>query len=748
MPVRRLALFFLTLALVASTAVAANVSSASAFSLAGIGYSGTDTGDLTTVPPTFTDGQTIELYANFDTNIGINDVTFYEETSPNSDDYAAIFTDEANTSGNAYKYDYVVHGERRIFAQVAEGDHAGEVTEVDTLTPSAVAPLNPDDYTEAGVLSTNPTSFTSSQNISVIANFPSGDFLIKLYKETSPGVWSSVAQAQSDSSGNATFANYQVSSTQKLFALTSMFKRTNIATLTPSTPLTAVTLSVERDCTGNDCGTGVGHATAYGAVEAPQAGIPVKLQWQNGSTWTDIGSPVNSDASGKVQIHFTPGSSQWSTRTYRLVAGSKNSISVKYMPGPNQLGPNVLHVDVANGTYPSSTSSEYTGKATLRQNGVDQPGATDIALEKFGVRGSSTAGYAKKPYKLKFVSAPTTVFGMKKDKSWTLLANFLDQSDMRDKVGLDLGRRLNGISWTPDSRYVELFVNDQYVGAYLMTESVKIDDDRVNIDPDSSMIMETDGTGTPSSSVGFKSTLGKIAFIFKDPDTVGPNSDDVNPAKVKAIKDRTNAFETKLYGSSTRNQYADWIDVNSAIDFYLVKEFTKDNDADFYRSNYFWWDRTGDNKFHFGPAWDFDRSAGNVDPDSSGHTYVASPNGWYLRGVGTQSDSGRSNYKTHWWVQLFKTTGLAKFEDAVKARWQVVKSEFAKTYSSDPNVAGSTAAAKSAIGVGAANDRERWKNESKRYKAHTVSGQSGYNGEVAYLTKWYQDRYTFMNNNL
>ena len=66
-------------------------------------------------------------------------------------------------------------------------------------------------------------------------------------------------------------------------------------------------------------------------------------------------------------------------------------------------------------------------------------------LEKFGVRGSSTADYTKKPYKLKFINSPANVFGMTKDKSWTLLANYLDQSAMRDKVGLQLGRRMGNI---------------------------------------------------------------------------------------------------------------------------------------------------------------------------------------------------------------------------------------------------------------------------------------------------------------
>jgi hypothetical protein len=62
--------------------------------------------------------------------------------------------------------------------------------------------------------------------------------------------------------------------------------------------------------------------------------------------------------------------------------------------------------------------------------------------------------------------------------------------------------------------------------------------------------------------------------------------------------------------TTTRDQHPNFIDVPSAIDFHLVKEFTKDHDAGFWHSHYFWWDPVvGDGKFHFGPAWDFDAKA-------------------------------------------------------------------------------------------------------------------------------------------
>jgi hypothetical protein len=289
-------------------------------------------------------------------------------------------------------------------------------------------------------------------------------------------------------------------------------------------------------------------------------------------------------------------------------------------------------------------------------------------------------------------------------------------------------------------------VNDQYRGAYLMTESVKIDGDRVNVNEETGMIMDADSNKVADSSLGFLAEKSKTAFAFKDPDERkdgGADPTGVTTNKLNAVKLRVKEFEAKIYSSSasTRDDYPQFLDEASTIDYYLVKEFTKDNDADFYKSHYFTWDQTlnpanplQDGKFHFGPVWDFDRSAGNVDGDTDGHKAVRSPNGWYMRGIGIPSDSGRTRYKTHWFVQLFKDTG---FKNAVKARWATVKPEFAKIGSTDAE------AFANELGAGADNDRNRWKSEPKRYKSNGSFAQ-----EIAYVKKWYTDRYNWIDANM
>jgi hypothetical protein len=139
-----------------------------------------------------------------------------------------------------------------------------------------------------------------------------------------------------------------------------------------------------------------------------------------------------------------------------------------------------------------------------------------------------------------------------------------------------------------------------------------------------------------------------------------------------------------------------------------------------------------DGKFHFGPAWDFDGSAGNACTCGTSGPFVNPPEGWVMRGTG--SGTSDRTYRTHWFVQLFKDPA---FEPAVKARWAEIKGEFAKVSQTE------TAAYKEAIGVGAANDRARWASEPK-----PRASRGTYDQEVAWVTGWYADRFAWMDEQL
>ena len=93
-----------------------------------IAPTGSDTGNLSVDPSTFSVGESVRVAANFPDGSVL--VTLYRETSPGV--WTAVATDQSNSSGNAYFDGYQVDGTQNLFARKPNGDR----TEVDTLTPA------------------------------------------------------------------------------------------------------------------------------------------------------------------------------------------------------------------------------------------------------------------------------------------------------------------------------------------------------------------------------------------------------------------------------------------------------------------------------------------------------------------------------------------------------------------------------------------------------------------------------------
>lgn len=94
-------------------------------------------------------------------------------------------------------------------------------------------------------------------------------------------------------------------------------------------------------------------------------------------------------------------------------------------------------------------------------------------------RGNSTwSSYPKKPYKIKLESS-ADLFGMGDNKHWVLLANYADESLMRDKIAYDLSGQL-GMPYM-ESTWVSVVINGKYAGNYLLCEQIRIAEDRIDI---------------------------------------------------------------------------------------------------------------------------------------------------------------------------------------------------------------------------------------------------------------------------
>lgn len=241
-------------------------------------------------------------------------------------------------------------------------------------------------------------------------------------------------------------------------------------------------------------------------------------------------------------------------------------------------------------------------------------------------RGNSTWSLPKKPYKLKF-NKKQSLLGEPKDKEWVLLANYSDKTSIRNELAFYMGR-MSSLDYTCRTHFVDLILNGVYVGTYQLGEQLKIAESRVNVGDDG-YLLEIDAKAA-TEDITFNVPHIWQPINIKDPD-VDVDSEAYNYV-VKYMLD----VDSVLFSDNFKdpiNGYAKYIDANSFVDWYLINEIAKNQDACFWTSCYMNLPRNG--KLKMGPLWDFDIAFGNVNYDSGNYKptgfWIKNQVAWYKR---------------------------------------------------------------------------------------------------------------------
>lgn len=245
------------------------------------------------------------------------------------------------------------------------------------------------------------------------------------------------------------------------------------------------------------------------------------------------------------------------------------------------------------------------------------------------VRGSSSSGFPKKQYRFETwgedgKDVNQALLGMPPESDWIIQGPFSDKTLMRNALVYMWSNAIG--QYAPRVRFVEAFINfdggittyEDYVGVYLLLESVKRDPERVSIaklndtvnsEPEISggYILKQDRVDDDPSNYFFSETYGnRLVYVY-------PKPEDLNQAQRDWIKGYVDEFETVLSGpgfADPLNGYAKYIDVPSFIDHLLLTEMARNVDG--YRlSTYMYKDLGG--KLSMGPAWDFNLALCNAD---------------------------------------------------------------------------------------------------------------------------------------
>jgi hypothetical protein len=275
------------------------------------------------------------------------------------------------------------------------------------------------------------------------------------------------------------------------------------------------------------------------------------------------------------------------------------------------------------------------------------------------------------------------------------------------------------LPYTPRSQFVELFINEQYQGNYLLAEQIKIAEQRVNI---KSLGKEDISEHTISggylleidvridAEYYFYTSHKKVAFTIKSPENIVPEQLDY-------IENYINKVEEVLYSDSFSEQdfgYHKYLNIETLVNWYLVNEILKNNDAFFVNSVYFYKDRN--EKLSMGPVWDFDIAVGNIYYNGNDN-----PEGWWVK-------------NSSWFNRLFEDPDFTK---RIKSRWNELKNEEVFTLNDFiDNMA-------KELQYSQQSNFVKWDILNKNVWPNTVVTGS-YDGEIQYMKQWLEKRIKWM----
>ncbi len=175
---------------------------------------------------------------------------------------------------------------------------------------------------------------------------------------------------------------------------------------------------------------------------------------------------------------------------------------------------------------------------------------------------------------------------------------FADASMIQNKLAYDLAKNI-GLSESPDCRYVDLWIDGEYQGNYLLCEKVEIGTNRVNLKNETAVLVEHDDAYYKDEPVyAYNDNFGY--FTLKD----NQSGDDSDLSGFQIFKERIKGLIDALNAHADMSTIKQYISVESFAKYYLVNEYLLNGESCF-TSNYYYY-LGDDGLIYNGPVWDFD----------------------------------------------------------------------------------------------------------------------------------------------
>lgn len=259
-----------------------------------------------------------------------------------------------------------------------------------------------------------------------------------------------------------------------------------------------------------------------------------------------------------------------------------------------------MFVDVDSGSmHYLHQDKNHTEHGQLRL--YDSLGQSLYQGELYSVKGRGQSSWQeeKKSYNIR-LRRSADLLGMGSAENWVLQSNSKDPSGIRNKMIFDFAESA-GLAFAPDSQWVDMYLNGEYAGLYLLCERIEVHPERIAIPQDGSFLVGKDAEWRfEEDKAPYIMTEGKTALEIKYSDYDSQTLQRMWQSVENAI------MADNGVDPVSGKHWTEWIDVDSWVKKYLVEEVFGNMDGQTLSQYYYLDGSRDDGRISAGPVWDYD----------------------------------------------------------------------------------------------------------------------------------------------
>lgn len=264
-----------------------------------------------------------------------------------------------------------------------------------------------------------------------------------------------------------------------------------------------------------------------------------------------------------------------------------------------------MHVTTASGSMMKVHEAKGTKEAGSLRLYTEQ-GTLDFAgsFDSIQMRGNNLEHSEKKPYSLK-LSDSGNLLNMGEAEKWILLSNSFDPTNLKNKIVYDFAKA-QALPFSPEGKWVDLYLNGEYAGLYLLSERNEVHPQRVDIAEEGSILV---------SAEKVERLIGQD-YPYVQTQRGSPLRIHYSAVSDEKVEQIFQSVEDAIYAEDgidprTGKHWSELIDVDSWEKKYLLEEAFGNHDGG--RVSQFFYMNGADpsGKVCSGPIWDYDMAMGD-----------------------------------------------------------------------------------------------------------------------------------------